>query len=89
MDTPIGPIHSSDSVVRIEGHGGGERRSPAHHHVVHGEVVAVHQRAGHHEEGHILDTTVGAEPYDELVIRVTAGEVSELTGKHVRVIVET
>lgn len=50
-----------------------------------GEVVAVHKKAGHHDEGHVLDTSVGAREYTEIVVRVDSGNFEHLVGKKVSI----
>ena len=54
----------------------------------HGEVISVRRRSGHHEEGHVLDATVGESTHDEIVIRVTRGSVDGIAGKRVIVSIE-
>lgn len=83
VDEYVEPVDGVKSGHRIEGRPGPRAEIPAHHASLSGQVVAVHRRSGHHEGEHILDTSVGAEEHTEIVVRVEAGELSDLVGKQV------
>ena len=84
-DEFVDPVDSVPPELRVEGlqPGGRRQASPKRGASVEGEVVAVHRKSGHHEGQHVLDTSVGAKEYDEIVVRVESGDAHELAGKRV------
>lgn len=78
----LSPAHRVEPFDRTRASGQGRR------HPVTGEVVAVHPRTVRREPGHVLDATVGGQSFDEIVVRVQEGEVGELIGKRVKLIIE-
>jgi hypothetical protein len=85
MEEPVDPISGSPRPHRSQ-----DRltpispEKPTHKQELSGTVVAVHRKSGHHEEGHILDTSVGAEEYNEVVVRVQGADLEHIIGKAVR-----
>ena len=85
-DGSVDPIGEVPGTPPIHGGGQRERREPSHEGVVAGEVIAVHRRTtGHHESGHVLDTTVGAVEHSEVVIQVNRDDLDGLVGKRVSI----
>ena len=84
-DEFVDPVDSVPPELRVEGlEPGGRRPSAAQRGAfVEGEVVAVRRKSGHHEGQHVLDTSVGAKEYDEIVVRVESGDAQQLAGKRV------
>ena len=87
-DDSIDPLDGLSPSRRIEGHGRADQHHPQHRQTLKGTVVAVHRKAGHHEGDHVLDTSVGAQAYNEVVVRVIEGNLNDLNGKAVMLIVE-
>lgn len=86
MGGPIDPIEGIDANRRRpEGPGPG---NPTYRRILHGEVVSVRRQTAQHSEGHLLDATVGEQNHDEVLIRVTSGDLSDLNGKHVIISLE-
>lgn len=79
---PIGQVPPSPGVTP-----GGRRPGAegSHQGRLRGEVVAVHRRVGHHDRGHVLDASVGAQTHSEVVIRVDSEDLSALVGKQVSI----
>ena len=86
-DDPVDPVKGAIPAHGVEPHHRQSPSTPEHHRRLQGLVLAVHRRAGHHDEGHMLDTTVGAQPYDEVVVKVDSGDVDDLVGRIVALIV--
>jgi len=86
-DEYVDPIDRVPPGLRPEGLGAGQKRKPAERRgaTVEGEVIAVRRKSGHHEGKHLLDATVGAREYDEVVVRVNSGEAHGLAGKRVTI----
>lgn len=89
-DDYIDPVGDVPPARPVEGSGAARREHVEHHATYAGEVVAVHRRTGHRDEGrHLLDASVGAQPHNELVIRVEGGdaELADLVGQRVSITV--
>ncbi|MDP7638668.1 MAG: hypothetical protein QGG73_02985 [Candidatus Hydrogenedentes bacterium] len=85
MEEPVDPVSSSPRTQRPQGPLTPPSPSkPTHKQELSGVVTTVHRRSGHHGGEHILDTSVGAEEYNEIVIRVKGSELGHLVGKTVR-----
>ena len=87
-DDSVDPLGGLSPSHRVEGHGRAEQHHPQHRQTLKGTIVAVHRKAGHHEGDHVLDTSVGAQEYNEIVVRVNEGNLGDLNGKVVTLIVE-
>ncbi len=85
-----GPIDPIDGVqpYRVTPERRGATEEQTYRRTLHGEIVAVRKHSGHHSPGHILDTTVGENAYDEVVVRVRRGDVEGIQGKRVVVHIE-
>jgi hypothetical protein len=85
--TPDGYVDPIGEVPPLQPAGAGgqrESRDTSHEGRIAGEVIAVHRRTtGHHEGGHLLDTTVGAVDHSEVVIQVDHCDLEGLVGKRV------
>ncbi len=84
-DEYVEPIGKVPSAHRVRDPGEPPRKESEHHGQINGEVIAVHRKAGHHEEGHLLYTSVGAQAYDEVVVRVEEKIADNLVGKRVSI----
>ena len=89
-DGPLEPIRGADPQRAIDAYHEQERQpvEPTHVRRLVGQVVSVHEKAGQHEESHILDESVGAQPHNDLIIRVPKGDLSHLVGRRVVIRVE-
>jgi hypothetical protein len=81
MDGPIDPIEGIEPYRGSEEARGPEQ--PTYRRTLRGEVIAVRKRTGHRPDGHLLDATVGEQQHDEIVVRITRGDVDDVSGKHV------
>jgi len=84
MAGPLDPIEHVTPGRGPEESPGVQGSASPHRRVLRGEIVAVHRKTGHADAGgHVLDTTVGEQAHDELVVRVDGGDVSGLVGERV------
>lgn len=81
MDGPIDPIEGIEPHPRSEPGRGPEQ--PTYRRTLHGEVIAVRKRTVHRPDGHRLDATVGEQEHDEIVVRITRGDIDDVSGKQV------
>lgn len=81
MDGPIEPIEGIEPHQRSEQARGPEQ--PTYRRTLHGEVVSVRKRTGHRSDGHRLDATVGEQQHDEIVVRITRGDIDDVAGQRV------
>lgn len=83
----VDPVDRVPPHLRAEGMGLPRQRQDEETHAIglDGEIVAVHRKSGHHEGRHILDTSVGAEEHNEIVVRVESGDLGHLVGKRVKI----
>ena len=89
MADSIEPVDGVQPSHRVEVTDSSPRSEPLAHRQLSGEVTAVHRRAGHHDGEHILDESVGAQEYNEIVVRVNAKDVDDLVGKRVTLLIES
>ena len=83
VDDFVDPIDAVRPSNPIEDAGGSRAVTPQRHQTVSGRVVAVHKRSGHKEGHHVLDTSVGASTFSEVVVRIDSGDIGDLVGKQV------
>lgn len=86
-DDAVDPVGGTPPVHPVEPHHRREPLPPGHHRRLYGTVTAVHKRTPRHEEGHLLDATVGAQVYDEIVVRIDSGDPGDLAGTAVAIVV--
>ena len=85
MEEPVDPVSNSPRTHRPQ-----DRLTPpspgkpTHKRELSGTVIAVHRKSGHHDGDRILDATVGAAEYNEVVVRIEGAELGHLVGKTVR-----
>lgn len=82
-DDYIDPVDGVTPSHPVEAGGRRSGSGPVQAARLNGRVIAVHKKSGHHEGGHVLDTSVGAQEYAEVVIRVDSGDLEDLVGKDV------
>lgn len=82
-DDFVDPVDGVKSSHRVESGGSRPGPVPGPPRSVPGTVVAVRRRAGHHDGEHVLDTSVGARTYTEVVLRMESDELKDLIGKRV------
>lgn len=83
-DGYVDPIGELPPVQPVSGGGRRDQREPGHEGRITGEVIAVHRRTNTHpEEGHVLDTSVGAVEHSEVVVQVNRDDLDGLVGKRV------
>ncbi len=79
----VDPIDEVKPSHAIEGRGAERPHFPEQHRSITGQIIAVNRRSPRHEEAHVLDTSVGAREYTEVVVRLDSDEAEELVGKRV------
>ncbi|MBI2422317.1 MAG: hypothetical protein HYV27_05760 [Candidatus Hydrogenedentes bacterium] len=78
----VTPVGGKQPIDRLDGYGPPAQPPAARHAGVTGTIVAVHQSAARHPgESHVLDVTVGAETWTEIVVRVPQGAYRNWEGK--------
>ncbi len=82
-DDSVDPIDSVNPSHVIEGRGTRVSHVPGQHASLNGRVIAVHRRSGHHDGEHVLDTSVGAQEYTDIVVRIESRDFDDMVGKQV------
>ncbi len=83
VDDFVEPVDGVKPGHAIEGRGSRPTQVPGHHASLTGRVVAVHRRSDRHDGEHVLDTSVGAQEYTDVVVRIESGDLVDLVGKQV------
>ncbi len=83
VDDFVDPVDNVKPSHAIEGRGTRASHVPGHHASLNGRVIAVHRRSGHHDGEHVLDTSVGAQEYTDVVIRIESRDFEDMVGKQV------
>lgn len=84
VDDYVDPVDAVKPSSAIEGRGSRPTQVPGHHASLTGRVIAVHRRSMHKEEGeHVLDMSVGAQEYTDVVVRIESGDFEYMIGKQV------
>ena len=83
VDDYVDPVDGVQPGHPIEGRPMRRPHVPEHHRSVTGQVIAVNRRTGRHNGEHVLDTSVGAQEFTEVVVRLDSEEGEELVGKRV------
>ena len=79
----VDPVEGVNPGHAIEGRGTRASHVPGHHASLTGRVIAVHRRSGRHDGEHVLDTSVGAQEYTDVVIRIESQDFEDIVGKQV------
>ena len=83
VDDFVDPVDGVSPSHAIEGRETRARHVPAQPASLTGRVIAVHRRSGHHDGEHVLDTSVGAQEYTDIVIRIESQDFEDMVGKQV------
>ncbi|MCH8204861.1 MAG: hypothetical protein IID09_06825 [Candidatus Hydrogenedentes bacterium] len=83
VDDFVDPVDGVSPSHAIEGRETRARHVPAQPASLTGRVIAVHRRSGHHDGEHVLDTSVGAQEYTDVVIRIESQDFEDMVGKQV------
>lgn len=83
VDDFVDPVDGVKPSHAIEGRETRTHHVPAQPASLTGRIIAVHRRSGHHDGEHVLDTSIGAQEYTDVVVRIESGDFEDMVGKQV------